>query len=365
MSEFEMVRDVLVVGAGPAGLGAATEAARLGAQVLVVDENHRPGGQLFKQIHKFFGSASHKAGKRGFVIGEYLLREARDCGVEIWLDSVVEGVLAEGPVCVVQGRNSRHIAFRNLILATGAQENTAIFPGWTLPGVLTAGAAQTFANLHGILPGKKILMLGSGNVGVIVGYQLIQAGARMVGVVDISPKSKGYQVHLDKLKRIGVPFFMSHRITRAWGNFRVEGVELVEVDRNYNILPGTEKKLEVDTICLAVGLNPRTQLARQLRCRLKYIPELGGWVTIHNEDMKTTANNIFIAGDAAGVEEANIAIDEGRLAGVAVAQNLGLVSEKEAETIKEEYRERLFSLRSGKDKERLECKRTLIRAYYE
>ena len=365
MSDFEMVRDVLVVGAGPAGLGAASEAARFGARVLVVDENQRPGGQLFKQIHKFFGSASHKAGKRGFDIGEDLLEEARDQGVEIWLDSILEGVLAEGAACVVQDQNSRHIPFQTLILATGAQENTVIFPGWTLPGVLTAGAAQTFANLYGILPGKNILMLGSGNVGIIVAYQLLQAGARLVGVVDINPEGKGYQVHLDKLRRAGVPFFLSHQITRAWGNYRVEGVELAEVDRDFNLRPGTAKKLEADTICLAVGLHPRTQLPLHLKCRLKYIPELGGWVTIHNEDMETTVNNIFIAGDAAGVEEANVALDEGRLAGVSAAQSLGLVTAKKAEVIKKEYRERLVSLRSGKDSERLEGKRTMLRAYYE
>ena len=133
--------DLIVVGAGPAGMSAAIEAAKHGVSVVVFDENARPGGQLFKQIHKFFGSKEHRAKVRGFVIGQELLDEAAKLGVEVELDSTVIGLYQDKEIVVRQGSEVNHYKGDAIVVATGAAENMVTFEGWTLPGVIGAGAA--------------------------------------------------------------------------------------------------------------------------------------------------------------------------------------------------------------------------------
>lgn len=162
--------DLIVIGAGPAGLSAAIEAAKRGMKVAVFDENAKPGGQLFKQIHKFFGSKEHKAKVRGFRIGEELLKEASEAGVEVVLNAIVIGLFQEKEITVKIKDKVQHYKGDAIIIATGASENMVTFQGWTLPGVIGAGAAQTMMNLHGVMPGEKVQMLGSGNVGLVVSY---------------------------------------------------------------------------------------------------------------------------------------------------------------------------------------------------
>ncbi|MDY5576010.1 MAG: FAD-dependent oxidoreductase, partial [Lachnospiraceae bacterium] len=145
--------DLVIVGAGPAGLSAAIEAAGNGLKVVVYDENAKPGGQLFKQIHKFFGSKEHKAKIRGFKIGEELLAEADRCGVEVVLNATVLGLHREKELTVKVGEEVIHVKGDSVIIATGASENMVTFRGWTLPGVIGAGAAQTMMNLNKVRPG--------------------------------------------------------------------------------------------------------------------------------------------------------------------------------------------------------------------
>ncbi len=160
--------DLVIVGAGPAGLSAAVEAAKTGMRVIVFDENAKPGGQLFKQIHKFFGSKEHKAKIRGFKIGEELLQEASDLGVTVQLNATVVGLYDEKEITVKIEDEIRHVKGDTILIATGASENMVTFRGWTKPGVIGAGAAQTMMNLHHVKPGNRILMLGSGNVGDVL-----------------------------------------------------------------------------------------------------------------------------------------------------------------------------------------------------
>ena len=254
--------DFLIVGAGPAGLSAAIEAAKRGMQVAVFDENAKPGGQLFKQIHKFFGSKEHKAKIRGFVIGQQLLEEAQKLGVSVILNATVIGLYAEKELVVRIGEEIHHYKGDAVLVATGAAENMVTFDGWTLPGVIGAGAAQTMMNLHGIRPGKKILMLGSGNVGLVVSYQLLQAGCKVVALVDAAPRVGGYGVHAAKIARCGVPFYLSHTIQKAEGTDHVTGVTIAEVDSHFQFIPGTEKHFEVDTICLEFGISHMSQLLK-------------------------------------------------------------------------------------------------------
>ena len=175
--------DLIVIGAGPSGLSAAIEAAKRKMSVIVFDENEKPGGQLFKQIHKFFGSREHKARIRGYVIGQELLKEASEAGVEVVLHATVTGLYMDKEIVVQIGDAMYHYKGDAIIVATGAAENMVHFDGWTLPGVIGAGAAQTMMNLHGIRPGSRILMVGTGNVGLVVSYQLLQAGCEVAALV--------------------------------------------------------------------------------------------------------------------------------------------------------------------------------------
>jgi len=339
--------EVIIIGAGPSGLSAAIEAAKRGLKVIVFDENEKPGGQLFKQIHKFFGSKEHHAKIRGFKIGEDLLKEAAAVGVEVVLNATVIGLYQEKEVNVKIGEAIHHYKGDTVIVATGAAENMVTFPGWTLPGVIGAGAAQTMMNLHGIQPGKKILMLGSGNVGLVVSFQLIQAGCEVVALVDAAPKIGGYGVHAAKVSRTGVPFYLSHTIKEAHGTDRVTGVTITEVDSHFAPIPGTEKTFEVDTICMAVGLSPMSQLLKMSGCKMEDNPKRGGQVPIVDKYGETSIPGVFAAGDVSGIEEASSAMIEGRMAGVCVAEFLGYCTAEEKDEALAILEKDLECLRQG------------------
>ena len=338
--------DIVVVGAGPAGLAAAIEAAKLGARTLVVDENNKPGGQLFKQIHKFFGSHEHRAGVRGYDIGRQLLDEAAECGVEVWLDAVVHGLFDARLAVLREGRQVT-VAAGRIILATGASENAVAFPGSTLPGVMGAGAIQTMINVHRVLPGKRFVMLGSGNVGLIVCYQLMQAGAEVLAVVEAMPSIGGYGVHAAKIRRAGVPILVGTTISRVVGQGKVEAVVLATLGPDGRIDPQSERTLAADTVGLAVGLTPLTELAWMAGCEFFFSPKLGGHLPLHDENMLTSLPYLYVAGDITGVEEASTAMEEGRLAGIAAAESLGLVAAAAAAADKAAVRQRIDVLRSG------------------
>lgn len=337
--------ELIVVGAGPAGLSAAIEASAHGLPTVVFDENARPGGQLFKQIHKFFGSKEHMAHVRGMDIGKKLVEEARKNGAEVRLDSPVLGVFPYKGVWVKHGEQTFLCQADNIILATGASENVAPFENWTLPGVMGAGSAQTQMNLHGILPGKRVLMVGAGNVGLVVGMQLKQAGCELVAVVEGAPRIGGYGVHAAKLARTGVPFYLSHTVLRAEGRDRVERAVIAAVDGAWQPVPGTEKTLEVDTICLAVGLSPMQQLADMAGCECAR--ERGEFRLVLDEYAQTTVPGIFAAGDVAGIEEASSAMIAGRIAGASAARRAGYLSEAEHKNLHQRYKAALDQLHRG------------------
>lgn len=345
-------KEVVIIGGGPSGLSAAVEAAKRGVEVLVVDENLRAGGQLFKQIHKFFGSSAHRAGIRGIDIACELLEEAKEYDVEVWLNNVVVGLFKEKKVAIKKklSDNSEKLEIiqaKKIVIATGASENAVSFKGWTLPGVMGAGAAQTMINVNRVLPGKRILMVGSGNVGLIVSYQLLQAGAKVVGVIEAALQIGGYGVHAAKIRRAGIPIYTSHTIQEAKGKNNVEEAVICEVNDKWQSIKGTEKTLEVDTITIAAGLKPLIELAIMHGCKCLFIPQLGGWVPLHDENMESTNLGIYLVGDVTGVEEANTALEEGRLAGTAIAEALKHISFKDARKIKKEIWQRLNELRMG------------------
>lgn len=336
-----------VIGAGPAGLSAAIEAAKHGVKVTLLDENLKPGGQLFKQIHKFFGSKEHQAGVRGFDIGKSLIEESRELGVDIRLGTVVYGAFDKNYLDITYEDKVEVLKAERIIIATGACEKALSFHGWTLPGVMGAGAAQTMINVNRVLPGKRILMIGSGNVGLIVSYQLMQAGAEVVALVEAADHIGGYGVHASKIRRAGVPICISHTVKCVEGDGKVEKATIVQVDKNFKQVYGTEKNYDVDMVCIAIGLYPLVEIPKLLGCETVYVQALGGFVPKHNEKMETTVPGVYICGDLAGIEEASSAMEEGRLAGLSAAESLGCISKEDYITRTETIKKQLDALRMG------------------
>jgi sarcosine oxidase subunit alpha len=347
--------DILVVGAGPAGISAAIEAGKRGVSVLLVDENPMLGGQLIKQTHKFFGSRKERAGTRGIKIAEELEEQVRELEkkgkVKILPGTSVFGYYGGGSSHMLGAANKMsnvmyHINAKKVIFACGAQENMLSFPGNDLPGVYGAGGVQTLMNVYGIKPGKRVLMIGAGNVGLIVSYQLLQAGVEVDRVVEAMPRIGGYSVHAAKLRRNGVPIYTSHSVKEVYGKDRVEGAIVAKLDENWNFVEGSEEDVKCDTVCLAVGLTPSARLLFQAGVKRDYIPEAGGYVAIHNMEMETSVKGIYVAGDSSGIEEASTAMLEGKIAGLSAS--ISLTGRDSSTTAKmEEYIKTLEEMRRG------------------
>ncbi len=354
--------DIAVIGAGPAGLSAAYEAAISGAKVCVIDENKIPGGQLFKQIHKFFGSKAHHAGTRGFRIADKLVQNVQESGVEVFLDTIAWGLFPGFRIGItISDEKTMMIEAKKVIIATGASENTLAFPNSTLPGIIGAGAAQTLMNIRKVRPGERAVVVGSGNVGLIVSYQLMQAGVDVVALVEAAPNIGGYLVHASKIRRAGVPIMTKTTVTYAYGEKSVEKVTIADVDENFKPIPNTERDIETDLVCIAVGLHPMTDLCWMLGCEFSYSGLLGGHVPRHNCDMETSIEGLYIAGDVSGIEEASIAIEEGKLAGVMVSAALGFIPGKKVQELKEQITKNMAELRSGTHGEKIaECKKQVM-----
>lgn len=316
--------DLAVIGGGPAGLAAAIMAAELGVEdIVLLERDDFLGGQLVKQTHKFFGSQEEYAGMRGTEIAELFTHKTKiEEAITVRKGAAAQGFYEDDVLGFTQNQNFKKLKPERMILATGASEKMLSFPNNDLPGVYGAGAVQTLMNQYGIIPGERVLMVGGGNIGLIVAYQLLQAGVEVKGVVEAEAALGGYYVHASKIKRCGVPIYTEHTINRALGKEEVKGAVIEELDDNWQPQKGSKKEMDVDTICLAVGLSPLVDLAIHAGCEMVYVPEFGGDVPWRDEEMRTSHEKVFIAGDAAGVEEATAAILEGELAACAAARDL-------------------------------------------
>ncbi|GAB6189311.1 hypothetical protein JCM30566_10500 [Marinitoga arctica] len=326
--------DILIIGGGPAGISAALAASKHNLNISLFEEKESLGGQLIKQTHKFFGSKDESAGIRGIYIANKLINEVKNNkNIDLYLNSMVMGYYEDGVVTALVNGKMKKFSPKKIIIATGAFEKSLSFENNDLPGIFGAGAVQTLMNVYGILPAKEILMIGSGNIGLIVSYQLAQAGVKVKGIVEISEKIGGYLVHASKVRRLGIPIYTHHAITKAIGTKKVEGA-IIE-----NIITHEKKEITCDAICLATGLMPLSDIINQTKCEMKYISELGGLVPIRNENLKTTVDNIFVAGDVAGIEEATAAMLEGELAGLYASYEITNKFDNKINYIKEKLNE--------------------------
>ncbi len=348
----DMNCEVCVIGGGPAGLQAAIVAKELGSRAVIVDDNPVLGGQLIKQTHKFFGSKLHYCGVRGIDIATILSDRVRALGIEVINDATVVGYYDENTLGVLKQDKLFSLKAERYIFATGASENMLAFENADLPGVYGAGAVQTMMNVYGVVPGKRALVVGSGNIGLIVPYQLLQAGVEVAAIVEVMNKVGGYYVHGAKIKRAGVPIYLKHTVIEAKGNECVEAAVISQVGDDYTCLLGTEKTIECDMILIAIGLSPLCDLLYQAGCRIDYIPELGGNVPYHDKNMRTSKPNIYVCGDLACIEEASTAMLEGRIAGARVFESLHGPTPKAAEIATDAQKE-LDIIRTSPFEERI------------
>lgn len=296
---------VLIIGGGPAGMSAAIQLGRRGIRCLLVDDKDRLGGKLVLQTHRFFGSINAVyAGTRGIDIATKLEGQVRELPeVEIWLNSTALAVFSDQKVGVLRGGDT-YVLIRPqvLLVAAGAREKSLAFKGNTLPGVYGAGAFQTLVNRDLVRAAERLFIVGGGNVGLIAGYHALQAGIRVVGLVEALPECGGYKVHKDKLHRMGVPIYTSHTILSANGDECVESVTVAQVDEKFRPIHGTEKSFACDTVLIAVGLDPVNEF----------------FTKAQDFGMST-----FAAGDAEEIAEASAAMFSGKIKGLEIARALG------------------------------------------
>ncbi|NVM37578.1 MAG: FAD-dependent oxidoreductase [Candidatus Lokiarchaeota archaeon] len=309
--------EVLVIGAGPAGLSATKILGENNVKVILIDDKAELGGKLVLQTHKFFGSQEDVyAGKRGIDIAKILGNSVEAIpNVQIWLNSVCLAVFSDGLVGILKNNEEYALIRPNfLLIATGAREKMLVFPGNTLPGVYGAGAFQTLVNRDLIKAANKIFIVGGGNVGLIAGYHAIQASIEVVGLIEALPQCGGYKVHEDKLRRLGVPIYTNHTILSANGKNNVKSITIAQSDKNFNIISGTERNFACDTILIAVGLNPVDEFYHKAI-------DFGF--------------KVWIAGDAQEIAEASAAIFTGRIEALKILKEIGIDISEEIDKLED------------------------------
>ena len=320
--------DVVVIGAGPGGLAAAIEAKKAGAgDVLVIERDVELGGILLQCIHNGFGLQTFKEDLPGPEYAQRFINEARTIGVEFLLDTMVMDVTPQRRL-YLSSREHGYFTLdaRAIVLAMGCRERTRAqirIPGMRPNGVFTAGTAQRWVNVEGYMPGKNFVILGSGDIGMIMARRLTFEGAKVSRVLEIQSYLSGLsRNYVQCLQDWGIPLQLQHTIKRIIGKDRVEAIETVAVDDHWNFVPGSEEVIPCDTLLLSVGLIPENELSKKAGVLLD--PITGGPYV--DERFQTSVPGIFaagnvvhvydlvdyvsIAGDTAGMHAARYAMSE-------------------------------------------------------
>jgi D-hydroxyproline dehydrogenase subunit alpha len=344
--------DLVVIGGGPAGLAATIEARKAGLSTVLIDERPSLGGQIYKQFPRAFSVTRPQDLGRHYQAGRALIEQAEGSGADIRLRSVVWGIWDHQVAVYTEGTSAGTITAGQILLATGAYDRPVVFPGWTLPGVISAGGAQALVKTQKVAPGERVLMVGSGPLLLAFSAQLSQLGVNVAAVVEASPfpglrgatrfaaaAAGNTRTLLDgvsylrQLRANRVPYIYGHVIVRAeaGADGEVTRAVIARANADWSPQPGTERSFDVDTVCVGYGFFPSVELSRLCDCEHTYDENLGGYVPVRDADLRSTVPGILIAGDGAGVGGSVVATAEGRLAGVTAARDAGVIGAAEAE----------------------------------
>lgn len=336
-----------VIGAGPAGILSAYTAAEAGVEVTLIDAEPLAGGQYYHQSPPEFIFARRVDSQSGREDAPAVLEKISHPRIRVFGNILVWGVFDGHTLGLTDGERSFMLSTDRVVLATGAYDRPLAFPGWTLPGIMGAGAAMRLVKTQWVLPGRRVLLAGLGPLQLALSDALLKAGAQVVCVAEAAnPLQSLAQMprfwgHWDRLKEAlaynsnlaihRVPVFYNHAILTASGKEQVETATIVRLNERGAPIPGTEKTFEVDAVCLGYGLLPSYHLPAAFGCQLAYDPRLAWFSPAHNRNLETSQPGVFIAGDVAGIAGSKVALLEGELAGLAAALQLKAFNQAEFE----------------------------------
>lgn len=302
---FMLYKELVIIGAGPAGLAAAVRAHEQGvSDILILERDDAPGGILNQCIHNGFGLHTFKEELTGPEYAQRFIDKVRELGIEIKLNTMVLDISRDKLITAVNPDNGiLEIRASAVILAMGCRERprgALNIPGSRCAGIFTAGTAQRLVNIDGYMPGKEVVILGSGDIGLIMARRMTLEGAKVKAVVELMPYSTGLKRNIVQcLDDYGIPLLLSHTITKINGKKRLESVTISQVDDSRRPIAGTEQVIGCDTLLLSVGLLPENELSRI--CGVELSPITGGAVV--NESLQTNVSGVFACGNVLHVHD--------------------------------------------------------------